>query len=716
MDDSNDIKTAELNFCTPCSELQVKDVKEQLRALFTVRNIHTDMCGICRKRITLKPLTRGQVKREAKALIDDDDDDDGTDDDGSGSVEDHDGDVDDSDDDEDFKPDPKMLDAAAADDDDELDSAMSDEDPDFKPDPTITTEGKSRAYELFKGRSGVHPTLLEMMKPVRNPKRPFNCKLCKDEDQEFGFLLHFQRHLKTHTGKDPIEEPYYCEQCDMTFSGRGVYKIHMFKQHAAERPFQCSREGCNARGFTNKSAYNTHMQMHADVRPFKCKECKKRFRSKTELKKHGYYHTGTRNYNCKYCNKGFYTKRTMEDHLSMHTGEKPFQCKQCPYTCRLIKMLVSHQKIHERQKVHCDRCKRVFKFQVVLDKHIKINKCKPPRPAKIKVKLELVPGNVDITYITQCLDPVIQDFLADPVSEEKPFKCKVCTGKRARLFHNPGPFIKHASTHVPDDGYSESKPFKCPDCDSRFRTWNKIETHRAVHMTVKSVPCRHPECEGMFKSHLHMMQHMRTVHSAKHCICEVCGASFNTNEKLKSHMYRHKDERPIKCDECDQMFKNNNKLCAHKRRVHSKGPLLMCELCGKAFRHRDGLTTHIKVHTAEKRHACHLCEYRCKRGDNLKKHMKIHFKNDAGSNVQPHRKSIEEIVSEGSDVRPVKHMVHPDITSEPHSVEIGTETFRAVSSIIRVPIDVVNNTQVSAGSIVTHDSGTNHAPVQYLYL
>ena len=96
--------------------------------------------------------------------------------------------------------------------------------------------------------------------------------------------------------------------------------------------------------------------------------------------------------------------------------------------------------------------------------------------------------------------------------------------------------------------------------------------------------------------------------------------------------------------------------------------------------------------------------------------MKIHFKNDAGSNVMPHRKSIEQIVSEVSDVRPVKHMVHPDISSEPHSVEIGTETFRAVNSIIRVPVNVVNTAQVSAGSIVTHDSGTNHTPVQYLYL
>ena len=74
----------------------------------------------------------------------------------------------------------------------------------------------------------------------------------------------------------------------------------------------------------------------------------------------------------------------------------------------------------------------------------------------------------------------------------------------------------------------------------------------------------------------------------------------------------------------------------------------MCTICGKSFKLKGSLTTHLKIHSGERSHICSICEKSFRQSGHLTKHLKIHTDKHhsvtltQSDHLQKHRKHPEQ--------------------------------------------------------------------------
>lgn len=90
--------------------------------------------------------------------------------------------------------------------------------------------------------------------------------------------------------------------------------------------------------------------------------------------------------------------------------------------------------------------------------------------------------------------------------------------------------------------------------------------------------------------------HKETRHQeARSFICEQCGKAFKTRFLLKTHLKKHSEEKPY-----------------------------ICNVCGRAFRWAAGLRHHYLTHTNEHPFFCRYCPYKAKQKFQVIKHIQRH--------------------------------------------------------------------------------------------
>ena len=82
--------------------------------------------------------------------------------------------------------------------------------------------------------------------------------------------------------------------------------------------------------------------------------------------------------------------------------------------------------------------------------------------------------------------------------------------------------------------------------------------------------------------------------------CFVCAKNFRYKSDLDRHFRSHTGEKPpsvigkYQCDECDKNFRFKSDYDRHYT-LHTGEKPWRCEICGKCFTRRYGLTSHMQT-------------------------------------------------------------------------------------------------------------------------
>lgn len=136
-------------------------------------------------------------------------------------------------------------------------------------------------------------------------------------------------------------KPYECEMCKKKFTRKGSLSKHMVT-HLGGKLYECEICGKN---FTQKYSLTQHMLIHMGVKDHGCEICGKKFTQKSNLLQHLVTHTGERRHECEICKKKFTQKSYLSVHVLTHMEEKTHQCEMCGRSFKQNGHLLMHLRL-----------------------------------------------------------------------------------------------------------------------------------------------------------------------------------------------------------------------------------------------------------------------------------------------------------------------------------------------------------------------------------
>ena len=190
---------------------------------------------------------------------------------------------------------------------------------------------------------------------------------------------------------------------------------------------------------------------------------------------------------------------------------------------------------------------------------------------------------------------------------------------------------------------------KCPICGKLVVKY-KRKIHEKIHDNQKLWLCDFKECSEKFSVKMLLEDHQQKEHGKtlicsicqyvarvpseydRHMIkhdgpgicCNECGKLFKTKLGLVTHMKRHREMFDFKCTECDKSFVSAGILNLHMKQSHMT-PQFTCSLCGKLKRCKVQLKWHMAVHTGDKNYKCKFCDRSFRVPQQRRDHENIHL-------------------------------------------------------------------------------------------
>nr|XP_005279772.3 zinc finger protein 142 [Chrysemys picta bellii] len=452
----------------------------------------------------------------------------------------------------------------------------------------------------------------------------FHCPACPFTSKGANALrLHRRLHRQYHSKRPPLQ----CRQCDFTCKQARCLRQHVHIKHEGVKPHKCLY--CDF-STTRRYRLEAHESLHTGVGRIACSVCSQTFGTNSKLRIHnrrvhekkpthfcllcdysGYLqnditrhvnscHRGELQFSCARCEARFSSETALKQHvLRRHEEKVSHRCPHCSFVCHSEATLKCHaQKQHPH--LECGTCKEIFASREALEEHKTLHfshRCDHCSFAA-KERQQLV------RHYVESHEPT--------AAQDRPLKCPFCDF----ACHHQLVFDHHVK------GHGGTRVYKCADCDYTTKNKQKITWHIRIHTGEKPYKCQ--LCKYACADPSRLKYHMRIHKEERKYLCPDCGYKCKWVNQLKYHMTKHTGLKPYQCDECEYCTNRADALRIHKETRHRDTRSFICEQCGKAFKTRFLLKTHLKKHSEEKPYVCNVCHRGFRWAAGLRHHYLTH--------------------------------------------------------------------------------------------
>lgn len=276
---------------------------------------------------------------------------------------------------------------------------------------------------------------------------------------------------------------------------------------------------------------------------------------------------------------------------------------------------------------------------------------KPAVCANAKFSFPTEPVNCALcNEIISNLFPTAKE-ITEEFKHSNQFECRLCGVSIERLSSVP---IHYSRVHINKDGKLNSMA-ACNACVSKKAkgqklqfansdpTWIKCElclrlnrNHTSYQNHLRNFHkdrCVHScaPCDRLFIGRSQYKKHVYTKHSGKfkprhydkEYHCDRCGKVFRQRPSIISHLHAHFSPKRFHCTLCPVTVKTAVNMANHMR-IHSGLKNVTCDVCGRRFVDKSNLMAHMLSHTGEQPWPCKECGKRFSKKSNMTKHLRTH--------------------------------------------------------------------------------------------
>uniref|UniRef100_A0A2I3HUT6 Zinc finger protein 142 n=1 Tax=Nomascus leucogenys TaxID=61853 RepID=A0A2I3HUT6_NOMLE len=418
--------------------------------------------------------------------------------------------------------------------------------------------------------------------------KPHQCPFC---DFSTTRRYRLEAHQSRHTGVGRIP----CSSCPQTFGTNSKLRLHRLRVHDKTPTHFCPL--CDYSGYLRHDITRHVNSCHQGTPAFACSQCEAQFSSETALKQHA-------------------LRRHPEPAQPApgspaETTEGPLHCSHCGLLCPSLASLRGHTR-KQHPRLECGACQEAFPSRPALDEH------RRQQHFSHRCQLCDFAARERVGLVKHYLEQHEETSAAVAASDgdgdagQPPLHCPFCDFTcRHQLV------LDH---HV--KGHGGTRLYKCTDCAYSTKNRQKITWHSRIHTGEKPYHCH--LCPYACADPSRLKYHMRIHKEERKYLCPECGYKCKWVNQLKYHMTKHTGLKPYQCPECEYCTNRADALRVHQETRHREARAFMCEQCGKAFKTRFLLRTHLRKHSEAKPYVCNVCHRAFRWAAGLRHHALTH--------------------------------------------------------------------------------------------